>query len=58
MDADGSGELDYEEFSVFLERLRVRPEIEHVFDELAGNKGYFTPEEFVQFVRKVQRVSW
>jgi len=40
---------------VFLDRLRVRHEIEEIFDELTGSKGYFTADEFVKFVRKTQK---
>jgi Ca2+-binding EF-hand superfamily protein len=58
VDVDQSNELDFEEFTVFLERLRVRPEIEEIFDSLpwTSKKGYFTPEEFIEFVEKYQKV--
>lgn len=55
MDKDGNNTLDYEEFRVFLDRLRVRPEIVSLFEKLAGRKGFLTPAEFGKFLTVVQK---
>ncbi len=55
---DGNGDLDFEEFKIFLERLRVRPEIEEIFVKFhkqATKDGSMTPEEFLTFLRTVQK---
>jgi hypothetical protein len=58
VDVDGSKQLDYEEFTVFLARLRTRPEVIELFEKHADAKsGYFTPEAFLKFLQTVQRVS-
>jgi phosphatidylinositol phospholipase C delta len=53
VDADSSGNLDFEEFQVFLERLRVRPEVDELFYKIAKN-GFFTPEEFKKWINTEQ----
>lgn len=62
-DSDGNGELNFEEFKLFFERLRVRPEIQQIFE------GYFfietdeedeiswTAEQFLEFLKKTQKDS-
>lgn len=56
VDADGSGDLDLEEFQVFLDRLRVRQEIVDLFEKIA-KKGSLSPEEFVSFCKQ-QKVTF
>lgn len=53
MDADSSGNLDFEEFQVFVERLRVRPEVDELFYKIAKN-GKLSPEEFKQWINTEQ----
>lgn len=56
VDADGNKELDFEEFTLFLERLRIRHEINDLFYKHADSKGHMTPETFVKFLHNVQKV--
>lgn len=53
VDADSSGHLDFDEFQVFLERLRVRPEVDELFYKIAKN-GCLTPEEFKKWINTEQ----
>lgn len=55
VDVDGNKELDFEEFQVFLERLRVREEIAEVFKKLSGEKGFLSAAEFSKFLNVVQK---
>jgi phosphatidylinositol phospholipase C delta len=50
VDVDKSGELDYDEFQVFLERLRVRPEILEVWDKyLGGEVEHMKENDLIKF---------
>jgi hypothetical protein len=68
VDADSSGQLDFHEFRQFLSLLRTRPEVEQLFDTLyeqfheddneeenEENEKVWTPSEFLQFLREVQK---
>jgi len=67
VDEDASGQLDFNEFRQFLSLLRTRPEVEQLFDTLyeqfhedddddtEGKPRVWTPQEFLQFLREVQK---
>jgi len=54
-DGNGSGQLDFNEFKVFLEDLRTRNELKPLFDAYAKGKPFITAEEFVQFLATEQK---
>jgi Ca2+-binding EF-hand superfamily protein len=56
VDVDASKTLDFNEFIVFLERLRIRPEIEEILNKASNKKGHLTAEEFLKFLQTVQKV--
>ena len=56
VDVDNSKTLDFNEFIVFLERLRIRPEIEEILNKASNKKGHLTAEEFLKFLQTTQKV--
>lgn len=56
VDADGNGNLDFEEFVDFVERLKVRPEIEEIFDKFCDSKTkLMSAEQLVKFLHTIQK---
>ena len=58
MDVENKGVMDFDDFSVFIRQLRLRPEITRLFKKYAtSNSAYLSPEEFLKFMHKQQKVS-
>lgn len=54
VDADGSGDLEFDEFKKFLEELREREELRELFNLYAKGKPYLTRDQLVTFLKKEQ----
>lgn len=56
VDFDGNKVLDFQEFTEFLNRLRVREEIDEIFSKLSGERSSLSPKELAKFFDVVQKV--
>ena len=54
-DADGRGTLTFDEFQIFIGRLRRRPEISIIFEEARRGEAFTLPV-FERFMREQQKV--
>jgi len=58
LDVENKGVMDFDDFSVFIRQLRLRPEITRLFKKYAtSNSAYLSPEEFLKFMHKQQKVQ-